>query len=88
MKIYIATCATECLIYDQSIEETVQDILWAGHPYPSLEEAKQSCQDFVDNMWGDEDSPTLQWTIKGDIDISAWGAECEEHTFLIREYEV
>lgn len=93
-RIYIATETWPEVVGEQDEEENVEDILWSGHPYLSLEAAQSSIAEDIKAVAMDHHvaAPTrVNWkeeVYKGLGPKRAWSTRFSGFVYLIREYEL
>jgi hypothetical protein len=87
MKIYIMSSVDQQLVFEERVSEIVEDMLWAGAPYPLLEMAMEAAQD--DSRSRDFHEP-LQWEVLEGEDRPCWRATVGETSmhYMIREYDI
>lgn len=94
MKVYIATQAWMEVVGQQDEEENVNDILWAGYPYLSLEAAQASVEEDIKAVAMDRHiaAPArVRWKEKVHKGLGpkrAWSTRFSGTDYLIREYEL
>lgn len=90
--IYIVTEALPELIADQCEDNNVNDILWTGHPYLTLEEAERSVVGDVafHAAKAGEKSPlvTWRWSKPKNGPTGVWKATAFNVKYMIREYKL